>query len=57
MCFVDTEKARDRVPKKMMGWTMRKKTLLGVIKREAMSLCYGAKTKVTEGSRVILKNY
>ena len=43
MCFVDMEKAFDRVPKKVMEWTMRKKGLLEVIVRAVMSLYDGAK--------------
>ena len=46
MCFVDIEKAFDRVPRKVMEWAMRKKGLLEVIVRAVMSLYHGAKTKV-----------
>ena len=37
MCFVDTEKAVDRVPRKVMEWAMRKKGLPEVIVRAVMS--------------------
>ena len=50
MCFVDIEKAFDRVPRKMMEWAMRKKSLLEVIVRAIMSLYHGAKTEVRVGS-------
>ena len=50
MCFVDVNKAFDRVPRKVMEWTMRKKGLLEVIVRAVMSLYDGAKTRVTVGS-------
>ena len=46
MCFVDIEKAFDRVPRKVMDWAMRKKDLPEVIVRAVMSLYHGAKTKV-----------
>ena len=46
MCFVDIEKAFDRVPRKMMEWAMRKIGLPEVIVRAVMSLYHGAKTKV-----------
>ena len=50
MCFVDMEKAFDRVPRKVMEWAMRKKGLSEVIVREVMSLYDGAKTRVRVGS-------
>ena len=50
MCFVDLEKAFDRVPRKVMEWAMRKKGLLEVIVQAVMSLCEGVKTKVRVGS-------
>ena len=46
MCFVDTEKPFDRVPRKVMEWAMRKKGLPHVIVRAAMSPYHVAKTKV-----------
>ena len=46
ICFVDTEKAFDRVPRKVMKWSMRKKGLSEVSVRVVMSLYHGAKTKV-----------
>ena len=49
MCSVDVEKAFDRVPRKMMEWVMRKKSLPEVIVRVVMSLYHGAKTKVQAG--------
>ena len=50
MCFVDMEKAFDRVPRKVMVWAMRKKGLSEVIVRAVMSLYDGAKTRVRVGS-------
>ena len=50
MCFVDMEKAFDRVPRKMVEWAMRKKGLSEVIVRAVMSLYDGAKTRVRVGS-------
>ena len=46
MCFVDMEKAFDRVPRKVMEWAMRKKGLSEVIVRAVVSLYDGAKTRV-----------
>ena len=51
-CFVDIEKAFDRVSRKVMDWAMRKKGLSEVIVRAAMSLYHGAKAKVREGSEL-----
>ena len=50
MCFVDVNKAFDRVPRKVMEWTMRKKGLSEVMVRAVVSLYDGAKTRVTVGS-------
>ena len=50
MCFVDIEKAFDRVPRKVMEWTMRKKGLSEVMVRAVISLYDGAKTRVGVGS-------
>ena len=50
MCFVDMEKAFDRVPRKVMEWAMRKKGLSEVTVRAVMSLYNGAKTRVRVGS-------
>ena len=50
MCFVDLEKAFDRVPRKVLEWAMRKKGLLEIMIQSVMSLYDGAKTKVKVGS-------
>ena len=50
MCFVDMEKAFDRVPRKVMEWAMRKKGLSEVIVWAVMSLYNGAKTRLRVGS-------
>ena len=50
MCFVDMEKAFDRVPRKVMDWAMRKKGLSKVMVGAVMSLYDGAKVRVRVGS-------
>ena len=50
ICFVDMEKAFNRVPRKVMEWAMRKKNLTEVIVRAVMSLYDDAKTRVRVGS-------
>ena len=50
MCFVDMEKAFDRVPRKVMEWAMRKKRLPEIMVRAVMSLYEGAKSRVRVGS-------
>ena len=50
MCFVDMEKAFDRVPRKGMERAMRKKSLSEVLVPAALSLYDGAKTRVRVGS-------
>ena len=37
MCFVDSEKAFDRVPRKVMEWAIRKKELAEVLVQAGMS--------------------
>ena len=49
MCFVDFEKAFDRIPRKVMQWAMKKKGLAEVIVRAVMSPYRWAKTKVRVG--------
>ena len=50
ICFVDMEKAFDRVPRKVMEWAMRKKGLSEVMVRTVMSLYDDAKKRVRVGS-------
>ena len=49
MCFVDLEKAFDRVPRKVLEWTMRKRGIPEAMVRAVMSLHEGAKTRVRVG--------
>ena len=44
ICFVDLEKAFDRVPRKVLEWVMRNKVMPKVLVRTVMSLCEGART-------------
>ena len=50
MCFVDLEKAFDRVPRRVMEWAMRKKGLPEILVKAVMSLYEGAEMKVINGS-------
>ena len=50
MCFVDLEKAFDRVPKKVIEWAIRKKGVPKRMVRAVMSLYEDAKTKVKVGT-------
>ena len=50
MCFVDLKKAFDRVPRKVMKWALRKKSLPEVLVKTVMSLYEGSRTKVRVGS-------
>ena len=52
MCFVDIDKAFDRVPRKVMEWAMRKKGLPEVIKSVDESISRG-KNESSSGIRVI----
>ena len=49
MCFVDLEKAFDRVPRKVVEWAMRKKGIPEALATAVMSLYKGARTKVKVG--------
>ena len=46
MCFLDLEKAFDRVPRRVMQWALRKKGRLDILVNAVMSLFEGSKTKV-----------
>ena len=46
MCFVDLEKAFDRVPRKVLEWPMRKKVMPDVLVRSVMSQYEGAKKRI-----------
>ena len=50
MCFVDLEKAFDRVPRKVMEWALRKKGLAEVLVQAVISLYKGTRRKVRVGS-------
>ena len=50
MCFVDLEKAFDRVPRKVIKWALRKKSLPEVLVKAVISLYEGSRTKVRVGS-------
>ena len=52
MCFVDLEKAFDRVLRKVLEWAMRKKGIPEVMVRSVISLYEGAKTRVRVGLRL-----
>ena len=56
MYFVDTEKAFDRVPRKVIEWTMRKKGLPEVIVGAAISPATEQKRKL-EWDLSYLKNF
>ena len=49
MCFVDLEKAFDRVPRRVMEWAMRKKGVPEILVKVVLSLYEGAETKVRVG--------
>ena len=52
MCFVDREKALDRVPRKVLEWAMRKKGITEVFVRSVMSLHEGANIRVRMDSEL-----
>ena len=49
MCFVDLEKAFDRVPRKVLEWAMRKRGVPEAMMRAVLSLYEGARTRVRIG--------
>ena len=57
MCFVDLEKAFDRVPRRVMQWALRKKGLLEILMKVVISLYEGSKTKIEIGSEFSEKFY
>ena len=52
ICFVDPEKAFDRVQRKVLEWAMRKKAMPKVLVRSVMNLYEGAKTRVRVDSEL-----
>ena len=53
MCFVDLEKAFDKIPRKVLEWALRKKGIPEVSARSVMSQYEGAKTKVRVDSELL----
>ena len=53
MCFVDLEKAFDRVPIKVVEWVLRKKGLPKVLVQAVMSLYEGLGTNIRVGSGLL----
>ena len=56
MCFVELEKAFDRVPRRVMQWAMRKKRLPEILVKAVTSLYEGAEKKL-ELDWVCRKNF
>ena len=52
MCFVDLEKAFDRVPRMVLEWAMKKRGIPEVMVRAVMSLYGGEKTRVRVGQEL-----
>ena len=50
MCFVDLEKAFDRVPRKVIRWALRKKGVSEKLVEAVMRLYDGVRTKVRVGN-------
>ena len=57
MCFVDLEKAFDRVPSRVIQWILRKKGLPEILVKAMMSLYEGSKMKVKVGSEFLEEFY
>ena len=51
-CFVDPEKTLDRVPRKVLEWTMRTKGIPEVLVRSVMNLYEGVMTRVRVDSEL-----
>ena len=57
MCFMDLEKAVDRVSRRLMQWTLKKKKgQLEILVKVVMNLNWymGSKTKVKDGSKSVV---
>ena len=52
MCFVHLEIAFDRVPRKVLEWSLRKKEIPDTLVRSVMILYEGAKTRVKVDSEL-----
>ena len=52
MCFVDLEKAFDRVPRKVTEWVLRKRGIPETMVRAVMSLYEGAKSRARVGTKL-----
>ena len=52
MCFVDLEKAFDRVPRKVFDWAMRKKEIPEVLVKPVMGLYEGVKSRIIVDSEL-----
>ena len=52
MCLMDLYKALDRVSRKVLEWTLRKKGIPEVLVRSVMRLFEGAKTRVRVDSEL-----
>ena len=52
ICFVELEKAFDRISWKVLKWALRKKGIPDVLVRSVMSLYEGAKTRVMVDSEL-----
>ena len=50
MCFVDLEKAFDRIPRKVEEWAMKKKEIPEMMVKAVMSLYKKETTKIKVGS-------
>ena len=53
MCFVNLEKAFDRVARRVLEWAMRKRGIPEPMVTAVMSLYEGAKTRVRVGLELI----
>ena len=52
MCFVELEKAFDRVARKVLDWSMKKKEIPGVLVRSVLKLYEGVMTRARMDSEL-----
>ena len=57
MCFVDLEKAFDRVPRKVMEWAMRKKGLPEIMVKAVMSLYMKEQRRRSELGQICQRSF